>query len=103
MFGIRGEEGALVIAPNLLKEQFDETKKAEVTLPFQGILWQVTIENPKNLEAGTYEVREALLDHGVALSCAGGNCRCDRKLLETLDVAKTHEIHLTLAERSADR
>ena len=44
MFGIRGEEGALVIAPNLLKEQFDETKKAEVTLPFQGILWQGTIE-----------------------------------------------------------
>ena len=103
MFGIRGEDGALVIAPNLLLEQFDEKQSAEVTLPFQGIQWDVTIENPKKLEAGTYEVRDAMLDENIALSCAGGRCQCDREMLKTLDTAVVHRIRLTLAERSADR
>ena len=103
MFGIRGADGALVIAPNLLTEQFDKENKAEVTLPFQGIQWNVTIENPKKLEAGTYEVRDAMLDENIALSCARGRCYCDRNMLKTLDTAVVHRIHLILAERSADR
>lgn len=103
MFGIRGADGALVIAPNLRTEQFDKENKAEVTLPFQGIQWNVTIENPKKLEAGTYEVRDAMLDENIALSCARGRCYCDRNMLKTLDTAVVHRIHLILAERSADR
>lgn len=103
MFGIRGEDGALVIAPNLLLEQFDAAGNAAITLPFQGISWEITLENKKGLEAGNYGVADARLDDTEELPCVDGVCRCERKWLETLDASKTHRIHLRLEERGTGR
>lgn len=100
MFGIRGRMGDLVIAPQLLKAQFDDRHRAGVRIVFQGIHWDIDIENPKLLDAGEYQVTSARLDADIMLPTDDGICCCNRQIIESLDTASEHKICITLKERS---
>jgi cellobiose phosphorylase len=62
-FGVRGDGGDLVLAPQLVREEFDPaTGTAAVACRFAGKEITVTYENPGKLDAGSYRIQEAFLD-----------------------------------------
>ena len=61
MYGIKGELGALKLAPKLLAEQF-ANGMASATCMFRGANITVTYQNPFGLEAGEYTVKEIYID-----------------------------------------
>ena len=61
MYGIKGELGALKLAPKLLAEQFSKGM-ASATCMFRGANITVTYQNPFGLEAGEYTVKEVYID-----------------------------------------
>lgn len=58
-FGVRGELGDLVIAPRLVKEQFDESGKADISLTFAGKALQITFANLSGADVGAYRIIKA--------------------------------------------
>lgn len=58
-FGVRGELGTLVIAPKLLREQFDETGRAALDFRFGGKGFRVTLVNLRGGDYGAYRVEKA--------------------------------------------
>ena len=60
-FGVRGEEGNLVIAPKLVREQFDEAGTAVLELCFAGKAFRVTFVNLSGKDYGQYQVTKAYL------------------------------------------
>ena len=61
MYGIKGELGALKLAPKLLAEQFSNGM-ASATCMFRGANITVTYQNPFGLEVGEYTVKEIYID-----------------------------------------
>lgn len=62
MFGVSGRNGNLVLAPQLLSEQFDTDYKAEVTLYHNGEPLKVTYKNPGAKEFGTYKISKVIVN-----------------------------------------
>ncbi len=56
VFGVRGSQGDLVLAPQLVKEQFDQKGLAAVSCQFAGKRITVEYVNPKKLDAGAYKI-----------------------------------------------
>lgn len=56
-YGVRGEGGDLVLAPQLVTEEFGDKGQASVSLQFAGRHLKVTYLNPDGLDAGRYDVR----------------------------------------------
>lgn len=63
VFGVRGEYGDLLIAPQLLKDEFDLGGKAGVACPFAGKTIRITFINKRKLDFGSYAVK--------AVTCRG--------------------------------
>lgn len=95
MFGVHGEYGDLVIEPKLLREQFDDHGKAAIQLKFADVSWNIELENPKKLEVGEYELREAFLD-GNPIALYGNRFVLHRQEIETLDSLRNHKIVLRM-------
>lgn len=55
-YGVRGEAGDLVLAPQLVREEFDAAGQAKVGLQFAGRRVDVVYVNPDRLDAGAYRV-----------------------------------------------
>ena len=62
VFGVRGEDGNLCLAPKLVKEQFDEAGSVSVATQFAGKNITVTYTNPKKLDYDEYSVVDIILD-----------------------------------------
>lgn len=77
VFGVRGECGALVVEPKLVKEQFDEEGKAAITLTFAGHTFEVTLENKQHLDYGEYHVVSATYN-GADIACEAGKVAISR-------------------------
>ncbi|MBI5150044.1 MAG: cellobiose phosphorylase [Candidatus Omnitrophica bacterium] len=63
VFGVRGEYGDLIIAPQLLKDEFDLQGKAGITCPFSGKTITINYVNKRKLDFGSYAVK--------AVTCRG--------------------------------
>jgi len=61
VFGVRGEGGDLVIAPKLVKEQFDPSGTASIQLPFAGKSFRVVFANITKGDFGEYKIGKAYL------------------------------------------
>lgn len=92
MYGIKGSYGNLMLGPKLLKEQFDDEKKASVSFTFSNKKFKVTYYNKNNKEYGDYKISEIALD-GKNLS---GLIQIDKDLIERLDSEKVHHIEVWL-------
>ena len=67
VFGVRGELGDLVIAPKLLKKQFDSSGKAELDLMFAQRQLHLTYIHLTNRDCGEYLIKNAcLISTGIA-------------------------------------
>ena len=57
-----GHRGDLMLAPQLVKEEFDQKAIAAVTCQFAGKRLTVEYHNPEKLDAGRYAIKEVLID-----------------------------------------
>jgi cellobiose phosphorylase len=96
MFGIRGEAGDLVLSPNLVKAQFDESGKAGVDVPFAGCDLTVLYHNEGGKEYGDYVVRKAVLDESRSYEAKDGAVLIPKADLKALGAGR-HVIEVTLS------
>jgi len=62
VFGVRGHRGNLLLAPQLVKDEFNQKGMVSVTCQFAGNRLTIEYHNPKNLDAGEYTIKEVLID-----------------------------------------
>ena len=62
VFGVRGHRGDLMLAPQLVKEEFDQKNNASVSCQFAGNHLTIEYYNPKKLDAGKYAIKEIVMD-----------------------------------------
>ncbi len=62
-FGVRGASGDLILAPQLVKEQFSVAGYASVQCTFAGQKLNIVYENKAKLDFGQYKVRQVLLNN----------------------------------------
>lgn len=58
MFGVKPIAGKLTFEPKLMACQFDENDQASISMVFRGQNIEVTYENKKRLDYGTYQVKK---------------------------------------------
>lgn len=63
MFGIRGENGALCLRPQLLPEQFDVRNRTSIILKFGGKAFKIVYTLLERLEPSEYTIVKAELDN----------------------------------------
>ena len=61
-FGVKGQNGDLLIEPKLSCEQFKSTNKLSITRVFAGRRLKIIFLNPKRLEAGKYRIQRFRLN-----------------------------------------
>lgn len=61
-FGVKGQDGDLLIEPKLTGEQFKSTGKLSVSRVFANRKLKIVFSNPKRLEAGKYRIKGFLLN-----------------------------------------
>lgn len=96
MFGVRGDGGGLVIAPKLLRRQFDKDHMAALELRFADIPWRIEISNVLDKEYGSYRVERVLVDEKELGSCSDSEWRLTREGLQELDSQRQHKIRVIL-------
>ena len=62
VFGIRGHQGDLLLAPKLVKEEFDQQKRASVHCFFAGKPLFIEYNNPDDLDVDQYRIRQVLIN-----------------------------------------
>ena len=63
MFGVRGENGALCLRPQLLPEQFDVRNRTSIILKFGGKAFKIVYTLLERLEPSEYTIVKAELDN----------------------------------------
>ncbi|MBR3561123.1 MAG: cellobiose phosphorylase [Oscillospiraceae bacterium] len=91
VFGVHGELGDLVIAPKLLREQFDEGGKAILDLRFGGKRFRVTVVNLQDKDYGEYAVNKACLANPAAKQLRKLTVESGRAILRREDLAALPE------------
>lgn len=81
MYGIRGEDGDLLISPGLLLAQFDREGRASIRCGFRGKRIRLTLINSYRKEIGDYELTEVSAA-GRRFECAGGVCRIPASFID---------------------
>lgn len=94
-FGVRGEMGDLLLAPQLASETFDENGEASVATLFADRSIRVVYVNASRKPAGEYKVTEVTVD-GNAVEMAK-NGLIPRDVITLLDGSVEHTIRVTLA------
>jgi len=97
MFGVRGEQGNLVVEPKLLAEQFGADGKASLSLLFAGKRWNIEIDNPNHAEYGAYAIKEAVFDGQSQDVASGGRFVLSKDIIDGLDSKKEYSVKITLA------
>lgn len=95
MFGIKGRLGNLCMEPKLLKEQFNQDKKAEISLRFGGYDWHVIYVNEQEKEFGSYQISEIFLN-GENLELKEDKGCIPKERIRTLDTQTVHEVIVIL-------
>ncbi len=63
VFGVKGENGDLTLAPKLVKEEFSDDGKAQVSCFFAGKQLSVEYINKQKKDFGSYKISEVLLNN----------------------------------------
>lgn len=95
MFGIKGENGDLLLQPKLLAEQFDENGTAEICFDFADQKLRAVYENRNRKEIGDYAVEEIYIDNEPYTT--GEEARISRQTLTGLIPNVEHTIRVVLS------
>lgn len=96
MFGVRGKMGDLLIAPQLLPEQFDEKGEAGLSMIFADRKLHIVMKNAEKKEPEAYSVAAITVD-GAAYAIEGEQPIIRRADIEALADDTVHTIEITLA------
>ncbi len=97
VFGVKGSLGDLVLAPQLLSEQFDTAGSAAINVTFAGRVLRITYHNPTRLDAGTYRIGAVTLDgKPVQVTPDNTGVHIDRAILTALDPVQSHTFDVEL-------
>jgi len=66
VFGVRGSGGDLLLAPQLVKEEFSKKNMASISCQFAGKRLTVEYHNPHKLDVGRYFIKAILIDEKPA-------------------------------------
>jgi cellobiose phosphorylase len=98
-FGVRGEDGDLIIDPKLVPEQFDEKGIASVRTHLAGKELEIRFQNSDKLDVGDYRIGRILIDgKDVAFFKEESQARIERKLILNLPSKEIHEIMVDLVQ-----
>jgi len=97
VYGVRGKLGDLVLAPKLLKNQFDNEGNASIYTLFANIPLNVTYNNKENLEFGDYSIRKVIINgKEVDFKIKDGDAIIKRDIINKLSKDNTHEVEVVL-------
>ena len=98
MFGVRGQIGDMILDPKLLKEQFDEEKKASLTLKFADKNWKITYLNCEDKDYGEYQIADVTVDgEKINFVPKQHDAILPKTMIEKLSGNETHLIEVVLA------
>jgi cellobiose phosphorylase len=84
-FGIRGEDGDLVLDPKLMAEQFDDAGNASIRSHLAGQELEIRYKNLDRLDIGEYRVGRILIDgKDIAFSKEENHTRIERRIIRDL-------------------
>lgn len=92
MYGIKGYYGNLLFEPKLLREQFDEDKKATVSLVFNNKKLKVTYFNENDKQYGDYKITGIIVD-GTLIDSSN---MIDRSIVDKFSENEVHCIEIKL-------
>lgn len=95
IFGVRGMIGDLVLAPQLLKKQFDQDGVAEIRCDFAGKMLNISYINKSFKEFGDYDIEEVYIN-GKKYEVIGSENKIKRSYIETLPENAINKITITL-------
>jgi cellobiose phosphorylase len=98
VFGVRGMRGDLVLAPKLVRAQFDEAGEANVVTLFAGKMLNVVYHNPAHLDHGEYQIGEIRIDaDAVPFRRQANSAILPRSEIAALADGRTHRVDVDLA------
>ena len=101
MFGVRGQIGDMILDPKLLKEQFDEEKKASLTLKFADKNWKITYLNCEDKDYGEYQIADVTVDgEKINFVPKQHDAILPKNMIEKLSGNETHLIEVVLAQEN---
>ena len=83
-FGVRGQDGNLLLEPKLQSCQFGSDGVAEISCTCAGKQLQVRYHNPQSLDWGEYRIEKAVCKNKV-WQCGGGSLCIPRQSLPAED------------------
>ena len=95
MFGIRGELGDLAFYPQLLPEQFNEEKKAGLSMIFADRSLKIVMTNEQLKKPDRYRVKRIVID-GSDYAFTDGKPMIRREDIEALAADARHVIEISL-------
>lgn len=95
MFGVKGDCGALILEPRLLKEQFKDGK-AGIYLNFGGKRWHIVYVNTSGKDCGAYQTGMITLD-GKKVDGKEGRAMVSLEEIKGLSEGIVHELQIELA------
>jgi cellobiose phosphorylase len=99
-YGVKGHLGDLMISPNLVKEQFDETGKTSVNCWFADRNFCIEYRNPDHCDFLNYTIQSVQIDEQAVFdNILRESYTIPRKQLKDLERDKVHNIIVYLAER----
>ena len=100
-YGVRGDLGDLLLAPQLVQTQFDSERQASVRTRFADRQLRVIYQNPDRLEYGDYQItRVQMGEKEFATDLPANVCRIPRKIIVDLAPNELHRLIVTLASKN---
>jgi cellobiose phosphorylase len=95
-FGVRGHLGDLVLEPKLVREQFDSSGEACVTMLFAGRRLRVFYHNPDRLDYERYEVKQVWINGVSAEIDRAKSVTIARDIILALTEDQLHRVDVDL-------
>jgi cellobiose phosphorylase len=93
-FGVRGEDGDLLIEPKLCAKQFKKSHTISISRIFAGRRLRINFSNPEKLEYGRYKIVKAGLNSRDIPVTGWERILIDRKDILNLATDKTNTIDI---------
>jgi len=95
-FGVKGQNGDLLIEPKLLREQFKFSNKLSISRVFAGRKLKIIFINPKRIEWGKYRIKSFMLNSKFFSTDEAPQIVIPREVILSLPKEKLNiiEVHL---------
>jgi len=95
-FGVKGQDGNLLIEPKLCLEQFKGNNTLSIFRSFAGRQLQIDFSNPKKLEYGEYKIVKVKLNSSNLLFKPASSVIIDKKTLLKFSPSKINTLNIIL-------